>query len=184
MVFKVTKKGDFFSDNPSAELIDEFDKLNSLEMKYLCLVYDYDSIFRNMSIGDRQEKVANVLKFDRKKDGDWCKAYYDLKNLAKDDYVYAIKALKEMMTDIHKNNLIAMEKQLAGFRDFLQQNDKSHQEISASIKIVKEMETLTSMIEKKKEEISVRDNKEIIVSNSGPDVSMSLIELLNNGDVE
>ena len=57
MLFRIMRDKDFFDSNPQAELIDEFSKLTSDEMKYIALVYDYDSPYKNLGKRERKEKA-------------------------------------------------------------------------------------------------------------------------------
>lgn len=56
MLFLVNKN-DFFQENPEAYAIKEFAAVPEYAMKYICMVYDYESPYRKMEM-DTRKKIA------------------------------------------------------------------------------------------------------------------------------
>lgn len=68
MIYKVTKK-DIFEDNPQLMAVSKFADCSDRELKYIFLLYDYDSPYAKMSFNLRQEKALAEAGYHREKGG-------------------------------------------------------------------------------------------------------------------
>jgi len=183
MVFKITRKDDFFDVNPSAALINEFTEVQSRNMKYIALVFDYDSPLRNLSIEERKIKALNMLEFPTKKDGDWTKPGYDVMNLADARLIDAVHAYKKLMSDPDKSTLVAYKKQLEECQRFMSRRDKTATEMRVALGMRTEMDGLREAIKKLEADLTLRDQKDAIVDEKeSSETSLSLVEQLNDED--
>lgn len=177
------KDKDFFETNPEAELIDEFNGITSDEMKYLALVYDYDSPFRNMTLEERKEKVLSLLGYERGAKGAWPTKVQAIIGGYDKKYLNAAKAYIDLMRDDDKETLIAYQSQLKECQDFMKRKDKKPNEIISAIKMQKLVEDLRASIKALKQELNIRDDKSGFGGGeSSTATSMSLIEELNSLD--
>jgi hypothetical protein len=180
MIFKITKEGDFFEDNPTAYLIDDFKKINSRDMKYISLVYDYDSMLCNMPIYERKLRALELLEYDTNKDGNWPKNVRDMIEGNSDKFVDAVRAFRGLMSDTDKETLAAYVAQLKECQRLLKKPNKSPSEINASAKMFKDMEQLRALIHKLKDELRQKAGKDAFSSDDIEEESLSLVEEINN----
>jgi hypothetical protein len=181
MIFKIFQEGDFFESNPSATLIEEFLALSSDEMKYICLVYDYDSPFRNLVSDVRKFKVLERLPFKKTSSGK-----HDLKTLDMvygnmPKYVEAARALHSLMFNEDQADILAYKRQKEEIRNFLTSTNKTAVEMKNVKSYIENQSLLDEKIREIEERIKVKEEKEFI-KNEKEDVgttSASLIEEMN-----
>ena len=185
MLFRILKNKDFFDSNPQAELEDDFSCLTSDEMKFIALVYDYDSPYKNLGKQERKEKVLDILGYERTVKGNWPKAVKDMIEGLKPKYPKAASRYLSLMKDVDKDTLVAYEEQLAECNQFMKTKNKKPSEMKIAMQMQKEMETLRSNIKNLKEELEVRDQtNEYGLADEAGMVSLSLIEEINNEEYE
>jgi len=179
MVFKVTKKGDFFDDNPQAELVEEFEKVSSKDMKYICLVYDYDSMLCNMPVYERKLRALDLLKYEKTKEGNWPKIVEDLMNGGKQKYIDAIMKYRELMSDDDKETLAAYKAQLKECQNFLHRSNKKPSEMTQAVRMRPEMEKLRETIQKLRNDIRIKEGKDAFTVGDAEEETLSLVEEMN-----
>jgi len=180
MIFKITKEGDFFEDNPTAYLIEDFKKINSRDMKYISLVYDYDSMLCNMPTYERKLRALELLEYETNKDGNWPKNVRDMIEGNSEKFVNAVRAFRGLMSDEDKETLVAYIAQLKECQRLMKKTKKSPSEITASSKMTKEMENLRSLIRTIKDELRKKAGKDAFSSDNVEEESLSLVEEINN----
>ena len=135
MIFKISDK-DFFRDNSEALLFPEFKKVGSPAMKYIILVYGYDSPLREMPIDDRKTRaaeLAGVQKFSEK--DKTMQSYNDLIEVRKPNVRDAITTFQSLQFDFDKDLLLAYEDQLTEFKALMRNKDKSDKQLDQALKV-------------------------------------------------
>jgi hypothetical protein len=133
MLIKITEN-DVFKDNPELSVIPELKSLKSNELKFIALVYDYESIYRQHPMEDRKLRAAKALKMTTK-DGTYTTEGKKLAELHTKKYQTAVEAYQEMQFDADKESLQAYDEQMKQYRDFLSKKDKDSDELSLAPKI-------------------------------------------------
>lgn len=184
MIFKIIKGEDFFESNPSATNFEEFMALTSEEMKYTCLMYDYQTPFRNIPMKERPWKILGRLDFPKTKAGKYTADVMRMVYQDEKKYRLATAALRDQMFDDELADRQAYKSQLEELREFLKKKDKSAQELG-KIKLVREeMKGLRSDIEEIDSNVLLREEKEVITNETEDfgTIDASLVELMNDED--
>jgi hypothetical protein len=184
MIFKIIKDEDFFVSNPEARIIDAFSNLSSEEMKFMCLVYDYDSPFRKIESDKRKYKVLETLKFEKTQKGQYSMNVLDMVHLAAPKFKEAKQELESLMFDEDQADLSSYRTQKQEIRSFLMKNNKTPLEMK-NVKIYVETQgILDDKIKEIEEKIRLRDEKEYVAEQKDElgTTYASLVEVLNEQD--
>lgn len=181
MLFKVTK-GDFFEDNPETKSNDKFTGCTSREMKYICLVYDYGSPYRNIGLQERKIKALLESDFRMERDGKRPDKYArELMNGKHPKVQDAIREFMGMQRDEDKELGDAINAQIKEMRDFLSNPKENEQQWNIAIKI---LEKMPKILKDRKEVFEVLEMREQLneptISNEDDQQPQSELELLND----
>jgi hypothetical protein len=150
MIFKVSKN-DFFEDNPSAKAVEAFVACSSREMKYICLVYDYESPYRKLSISERKLKAVFEADFRIEKEGKRPDKYArEMMNGKVSKVQTAIKAFMALQPDKEKELAKAIDTQLDEIQRFLLRPKETEGEWKIAVSLLEKMPKI------------LRDRKEVM----------------------
>jgi hypothetical protein len=165
MIFKVSKN-DFFEDNPSAKAVEAFVVCSSREMKYICLVYDYESPYRKLPLNERKLKAVYESEFRMETGGKRPDKYAREMMSGKITKVqHAIKAFMALQPDKEKELAKALDSQL--------------EEIQKEWRIaVQLLEKMPKILKDRKEVLDILQLREELNTDSGmADIEEPLSEL-------
>lgn len=182
MLFKVTK-GDFFEDNPEAKSNEKFVACTSREMKYVCLVYDYGSPYRNMGLQERKVKALLEGGFKMERDGKRPDKYArEVMNGKWPKVQDAIKEFMGMQLDEDKELGDSINAQIKEMRDFLKRPKENEQQWNIAIKI---LEKMPKILKDRKEVFDILEmreqlNEASVSMSEEAEQPISELELLND----
>lgn len=140
MLFKVTKN-DFFEDNPQAKTNEYFGSCTSREMKYICKVYDPESLLARMPIKERKLRALVEAGFNLEKDGR--RPDKNAREMMNGKYEHVQLAIREyqkiLPPDENKELAMAVQTQLDEMKAFLKREKKTEGEWRIAIVILKDM---------------------------------------------
>jgi predicted RNase H-like nuclease (RuvC/YqgF family) len=176
MIFKISKDKDFFEENPSAGWIEEFKKCSSEEMKYVILVYSYDTPLRTLAAEQRKHRALEYIGLTRMANGKWDKQTDMLITNQVQRVRNAILKLREITRDEDKETLESYDEQLDQFRSLLRKRDKTDKEMDQAMKISKEFPAFLENRKKVQEILEIRDEAASVAQESGVGDGFSTIE--------
>lgn len=115
MFYKVTQ-GEIREDNPSIDAVEEFSKCTSVELKYIMLLYDYETPFRELDWESRKNRAALAAGYNKSKStGGFVKKAQEVLD-GKVEHVQAAAIIfQALQKDIDKEALEAYNAQLEQF---------------------------------------------------------------------
>lgn len=172
MIFKITDK-EFFKDNPEALAIPIFKSIGNKGMKFIALVYGYNTPFRKLHIPERKAKAIKLCGFRKTPTGRLSK---EEKNLMESRGVAISAAIKEYMSiqfDDDRDTLDALDNQIKDFKDIQRRSGKDSKEIDQCIKISKAMpdliltrKSLEDILEMRQDSFYGENENEVVVSSA------------------
>ncbi len=151
MIFKVTKN-DFFEDNPSAKAVEAFVVCSSREMKYICLVYDYESPYHKIPMQERKLKAVYESDF-RMETGKQNRPDKYAREMMNGKISKVQAAIREFMTlqpDKEKELAKALDSQLEEIQRFLTRPKETEGEWRIAVQLLEKMPKI------------LRDRKEVL----------------------
>lgn len=162
-LLKVSKKGSIHKDADSVMIVPEFTKLMKTEgmgetaMKWVALMYDYESPYRYLSEGEREKAVSKDL-YDT----------YDWKGKKKSVLQAAVDKYKKLQFDPLDEQLAAFNAKIDQFTKYMNSmiinddNAESLQKLMIGIeKILKTRQTLLDVIERRGERQKIVGDKQL-----------------------
>jgi hypothetical protein len=139
MLFKVTKKP-VREDNPELLAIQEFDPLTDRELKWVFLVYDFKTAYRQLSLPDRKEQACEQIGYKRESVSRMDKSArnimsVDLQKKHLPHIEPAIIAFKKMQRDIDREALETYDINLEHFMEQMKKPKITKEDWDLSIKI-------------------------------------------------
>lgn len=142
MICKITSNN-FWTDNPEFHAIPEFDKMNSKQMKYIALTYDYETPLRKLRIKERKDRAAQIAGFKREKSraNVWEQGARDMINGKNKGVERAIEIYGSLQFNIERETLKAFDEQLSEYISIMNTKNKADDPklLDQSIKITKEL---------------------------------------------
>lgn len=180
MLFTVTSK-DIFEDNPELKAFEEFSVATSNQLKYVFLVYDYDSPLRQLPIKERKEQA--VIRAGYKREKSTYRLDKNARNIINGNVPRvekAIRAFKEIQFDEDKDLYDAYCEELNEIKEFLRKKDKKLSERNMSLKY---MDKYDVYMEKKKRLQEILEIREV-ESDDSDSIEMSSISTLDKVNIE
>lgn len=169
MLFKVVANEDFFDTNPEARAIPEFCDCTSREMKYVALMHDYLSPFRDLPVNeDKYEQVLLTAGFKKEPDGSRLDKNARIVMTGKQKRVQqAIGKYNTMQYDVSRETLKVVDAHIEQIRSFIRKKKDDARDLKAGNEFVKELPSLLSKRNEIAQTLKVRDEvkeeeKEII----------------------
>ena len=141
MRFILNPDRNVFSDNPTLKMTEHLSKLTNKEVKWIALVYDYESPLAQMPLNLRKIKAAQMTGWNIESNiplGD-TKLMIDGKNARINK---AVAEYKSIQFDENQESLLAFNEQLKEYRAFLKQKQKKPSELKIAMALQKEMPAL------------------------------------------
>ena len=138
MIFRLTQK-DIREDNDNIDIVPEFAKCTSRELKYISLVYDYDTPLFQLLPDDRKEQAAEMAGYQRESAKRMDKSARIVMNGERASVQAAVPVFKGMQRDLDKETLMAFDRQIQQFINKTGEDKKDNKDWDTSIKILKEL---------------------------------------------
>ena len=178
MLFKVSKK-DFFIDNKEAGVIPAFESIGSTGMKYISLVYDYESPLRMLQLDERKRRALEYAGFKPTPKGRPSKIEKELVERKEGNASTAIRLYLELQFDADKDLLQAYNEQIEEFKDLMRNREKSDKQLDQALKISKELPNLLKIRDEIKEILNVRADVDEFVTDVASDYDSDASEIEN-----
>ena len=158
MIFTISDKP-FFKDNPEALAVPIFKKVGDHAMKFIALVYGYNTPYRQLRTGDRKKKALDICGIPRTKTGRPSKLEKDLME-NRGMIPAAIAEYQDIQFDADRDALEAREAYIDQCKTLLRKPDKTPKEIDQSLKIMKEYNTMVEDTKALREILELRNQEE------------------------
>lgn len=160
MMYKITK-GDIFEDNPELRSIEKYAVCSSRDLKYIFLVYDYKSPYRNLPIEQRKLKALLEAGFKMERDGTRPdKNARDVSNGKIDKINEAIKEFLSQQRDEDQELGNAVDSQISEIRNFLKRPKETEGEWRIAISLIEKLPKILKDRNQIFEILELRDNLE------------------------
>lgn len=184
MLFKVTDK-DIRVDNPEIDAIPEFKALSDRNLKYIFLVYDYESPYRLLPLEKKKERVAHRVGFRLEKDGfRFDKNARDLMNGKNARINDAIRAFRDLLFDSDRETYQSVCDLITNIRDFIRQTSSSAGEYQKKVAMAEKLPRLEETKKSLAQILGIRE--EVVEDTSKKDEQLdelSTLDLVNQGDL-
>ena len=148
MFYKVTQD-DIRKDNPSIDAVEEFSPCTSVELKYIVLLYDYDTPFRALDWTSRKYRAAIEAGYKKnRKTGEFTKKAQDILDGDVNRVQLAASTFRILQKDIDKEALQTYNIQLEQFIEKAAEPKESNSDWDLALKISK---ALPDMLKDRKE---------------------------------
>jgi hypothetical protein len=149
MLFKVDIRKPVRETNPEINAIEEFVDLSDRNLKYIFLVYDYDTPYKQIPIDERKKKVALDVGFKTEKGRDlFDKNARDILNGKIDSIEAAIKKFKSLIFDQDRETYISVSELIVNISNMIGTPTKNIAELEKKAKMAQQ---LTSLSQTKKQ---------------------------------
>lgn len=141
MIFVIEPSKSVFETNPPLKMTEHLSKLSNKEVKWIALVYDYDSPLSQMPTNIRKIK-AGIMTGWEMVNGLPDKPLQTIMDGGNDKVNLAIEEYKTLQFDENKEALIAFNDQLRQYRTFLKQPEKKASELKLALEIQQKLPVL------------------------------------------
>ncbi len=136
MLFKVTSK-DLFEENPSLNSVPEFIGKSERMLKYIMLVYDFESPYRKIPLEARKEKCVILAGYKYETDGKRLdKNARDIVSGNNTTVNNLIKVFMELQHDPEKDMLATYDSIMVEWKELIAKKNKTEKEQALVIKII------------------------------------------------
>lgn len=148
MLFLLEKDKEVLESNPQFKIFEEFTLCSDRELRYIALVYDYDTPLRNLPIAERKEYAADMSGFKREAGGRLDKNARNTIGGGLPKVEKAITRYNSLQYDQEKELLNALSVQINQVIELMKKEDKKEGDWELVKKLNPE---LPKMISQKKE---------------------------------
>jgi hypothetical protein len=141
MLFKITER-DIREDNDNIDAIPAFRPLTSKQLKYIFLVYDFDTPLKQLSLMDRKEQAAENAGYKRENAKRMAKNAREMMNGKVKTVEAAIPVFKSMLRDIDREALEAYDTNLENYMEQMRKKPTSKEEWDINTKVTAQYEKL------------------------------------------
>lgn len=152
MLFKVNEKP-LFEENPGLNSVPEFNGKSERMLRYVFLVYDYDSPYRKIPLEQRKNKCVILAGYKLESDGKRLdKNARDIVSGNNPTTNQIIKAFMELQGNPEKEALAAYDAQIYEWKELMHKKNKTDKEREHVFKVMKEMPTF---LEKRRQMLEI-----------------------------
>ena len=159
MLYKLTTK-DIREDNDNIDVIPEFAKLSSRELKYIALVYDFDTPLGQLKLEDRKERACELAGYKRESPSRMDKTARKIMgaNGGLKTANAAIPVYNSLQRDLNKEALIAFDNNLSDWITKLSEKKTGYEKGDWDTN-AKLTEKYTKMLEDRKKILEIIGNR-------------------------
>jgi hypothetical protein len=173
MEFKISEN-DFFEDNPQAGLIPIFKEVGSKGMKYIALVYSYDTILKRLPLEKKKSKAIKMAGYEPTPKGRPSKEERDLVEL-RGIIPNAIEAFTELQFDEDKEIMQAYEHKIQEDIAIVKKPNKTIAELKYAASILtKDLKEIKAAKEEMARQLKIRNEsfKELETQEGTSDIAI------------
>ena len=141
MLFKISPE-DIRKDNPNIDAIPAFRDLTNKELKFLFLVYDFDTPLKQLSLADRKEQAAENAGYTRENEKRLNKDGRSIIGGKVKRVEAAVPVFKSMLRDIDREALEAYDTNLENYMTQMRIKPTTKEEWDINTKITAQYEKL------------------------------------------
>lgn len=180
MLFKVSEKP-LFEENPGLNSVPDFVGKSERMLRYVFLVYDYESPYRKMPIEYRKHKCVILAGYKLEPDGTRLdKNARDIVGGTNPTIAQLIRVFMELQGNPEKEVLAAYDAQIHEWKELMSKKNKSDKERDHVFKVMKE---LPVFMEKRKQLIELMGESAKDLPEEASRV-MSTLDEVNSEDEE
>lgn len=185
MRYKITKN--LRQDNPELDSVEAFLPLDEDVLKWIFLVYDYDTPYSKIDLKDRKVTVAFKVGFKTKPKnaGELLKKYQDIIDGKNEDVNRAVQEFRSQIRDENKDALEDVRELIRNTREAIRTKSDDMLEMTRKVALSKELIGLMK-IEKELSalvsNVAIEEEEKKEEEDSGE--SLSTLELLNEGKLK
>jgi len=139
MIFIVSGEQNVFTENPTLKATEFLSKLNNREVKWIALVYDYESPLSQMPLPIRKVKAGKMTGWSFDDKNEPAGALKKIIEGQSEKVNRGISEYKNMQFDENQEALIAINEQLKEYRTFFKSKNKKPGELKVAMQLQKEM---------------------------------------------
>jgi hypothetical protein len=147
MFYKVTQE-DVRKDNPSIDAVAEFNECTSAELKYMLLVYDYETPFRELDVAARKNRAAITAGYKLNKQGKHTKKTQEMIDGVVPHLAIATRVFMKLQKDIDREAMVAYNQQIEQFINKSKEEKVSDKDWELALKIT---DKLPKLLQSRKE---------------------------------
>jgi len=183
MLFRVDLTKSMFDINPGMKIIPEFVDVPDRNLKYICLVFDYESPYKKLPLKERKEKVAFRVGFKMEKGRRILdKNARDIMLCKNGKVERATKAFKELIYDSDRETYESLDQLIANIRDIIKVPSKSVQEMDKKATMAQKLPSLSQTKKQLAQILDVQDYLEED-DDENQEGSISTLEMVNEGQI-
>ena len=182
MLFKISQKP-IREDNDSIDAIKEFSVLSDREMKYICLVYDYETPFKQYGINDRKELACEAAGYKRESPKRLDKSARAIMNGKIENVEIAIPVYKSLIRDLDRELLISYDLQVEQFIEKASQPKSSDSDYKLAAMLNEKLIKMLALRDQIKEKLSLRAGFEEDEKDDVEDVPLSTLDKINEAKI-
>ncbi len=183
MLFKVTDR-DIREDNPGIEAIPEFKQLSDRNLKYIFLVYDYDTPYKQLPIDKRKERIGHRVGFRLEADGKrFDKNARGIMENKAPRMKEATRAFMDLLYDSDKETFQAVCDLITNIRDFIRQISSSAGEYQKKVAMAEKLPRLEETKKSLAQILNIREETREEEPDNSEKKEMSTLDLVNQGDL-
>lgn len=154
MIFKIEHGKAVKKTNPDLSSIEEFEALNDQGLRYVFLMYDYESPYSRMPFNARKKEVLEACGLGKKNSAN---SFF---KRSKGKLEEAIKVFKTLQYSPEFETLEAMKLQVEQWNELLAKPDKTDKEMALSAKVFDSMPEYSKRIKEQEELVGHRESSE------------------------
>lgn len=157
MLFKVKSGEDLRYTNDGIDSVLEFVPLCDDELRYIFLMWDYDSPYRNLPIKSREGIVLASMGY-----GDEKKVLGFFGRVRKDRFDLAVSAFKKMQFSPKHESLLSTRHQICEWNDLMMKDEKTEREMVLIAKIFDKMPDYIKRLDELEELVGYKEKVDIV----------------------
>lgn len=182
MLFKIDLDKKIRDLNPEIDIIPALKELSDRTLKYVFLVYDYKSPYRELPIKERKEKVGFLVGFKREtgKQNRFDKNAREIMSGRHPRTERAINAFKDLIYDSDRDTYQAIDDLITNIRDFIRTPDPKGLEMEKKAKLAKEIPSLSQTKKQLAQILEIKDKEYSDEDDTGQE-EISTLEMIHEG---
>ena len=181
MLFRIEFDKPVRETNPTIDMFEEFKDVPDRTLKFIFLVYDYETPFKKLPLDQKKEAVALRVGFKMEKDRKiFDKNARDIMNGNNRKANEALKKFKELIYDEDKETLRSLDDLISNIRVEIRAPGKNAQDMKNKAQLAKDLPALASTRKQLAQILEVKES-DVEEEEDKDDTKTSTLELVNEG---
>ena len=184
MFYKVTQE-DVRKDNPSIDAVTEFNECTSAELKYMLLVYDYETPFRELDVAARKNRAAIQAGYTVDKNGKHKKKTQEMLDGLVPHLLIATRVFMKLQKDIDREAMVAYNQQIEQFINKSKEEKVTDKDWELALKITNQLPKLLQARKEIQDLLGLRGMEiEDDLDEIDHDIQLSTLDMVNEERIE